>query len=144
MAHGLKSSPARRVIRGSAMVETVFTISLMLFIVFAGLEISWAVYKKAEVSNAARMVARAASLADATAETVQATAQRHMAVAGFADSDWQLDLEPSDPASVPGGEPIFAELRVDYGAVSLGRFGDWIPVPEEISSVAVMVKEGAN
>ena len=60
MAHGLKSSPARRVIRGSAMVETVFTISLMLFIVFAGLEISWAVYKKAEVSNAARLVARGA------------------------------------------------------------------------------------
>lgn len=144
MAHGLKSSPARRVFRGSAMVETVFTISLMLFIVFAGLEISWAVYKKAEVSNAARMVARAASLADATVETVQATAERHMSIAGFSESDWQLDLEPSDPANVTGGEPIFAELRVDYGAVSLGRFGDWIPVPEEISSVAVMVKEGAN
>jgi hypothetical protein len=126
------------------MVETVFTISLLVFIVFAGLEISWAMYKKAEISNAARLVVRAASLADATAESVQAIATRQMSIAGFSESQWQLDLEPGDPSAVAGGDPILAELTVDYSSVSLGKFGGWIPVPDELSSVAVMLKEGVN
>jgi hypothetical protein len=108
------------------------------------LEISWAMYKKAEISNAARLVVRAASLADATAESVQAIATRQMSIAGFSESQWQLDLEPGDPSAVAGGDPILAELTVDYSSVSLGKFGGWIPVPDELSSVAVMLKEGVN
>jgi hypothetical protein len=144
MARRMRRSSSTRSVRGSVMVETVFTIGLMLFIVFAGLEISWAMYKKAEVSNAARVVVRAASLADATAGSVQQVAIRQMEIAGFDASEWQLELQPSDPSGVAGGDPISAEISVDYGSVSLGKFGGWIPVPDELSSIAVMLKEGAN
>ena len=123
------------------MVETAVSLPLMFFVVFAFLEFAWVVSKKSEVTNAARVAVRAASLPDATYGDVLEAATAQMSLAGFGDGEWVLDLQPSDPSSVAGGGSIFVELRADYGAVSLGRF-DWLPVPEEITATAAMLKEG--
>ena len=66
-----------------------------------------------------------------------------MSIAGFDESDWVLSIEPSDPASLDGGDSLLVELRAQYAAVSLGRF-DWLPVPEEITATAAMLMLAAG
>jgi hypothetical protein len=127
--------------RGSAMVETAVSLPLMFFVVFAFLEFAWVVSKKSEVTNAARVAVRTASLPGSTYADVLAAASDQMTLAGFGEGDWVMELEPLDPLSLEGGGSISVELRADYGAVSLGRF-DWLPVPDQITATAAMRKEG--
>lgn len=126
------------------MVETAVSLPLMLFVVFACLEFAWAVSKKIEIGNAARVAVRAASLPDATAGGVLEMTTTQMSLAGFAPDEWELVLKPADPSAAIGGDPVTARIEAQYGAVSLGRFGDWLPIPQAISASAVMRKEALD
>jgi len=126
------------------MVETAVAMPLMLFVVFACLQFAWYVTKKVDVGNAARVTARTASLPQATAGSVLDAAAVQMNLAGFAPGEWQLILSPPDPRAAIEGDSVTATIIADYEAVSLGRFGDWFSIPQDITATAVMRKEALD
>ena len=128
--------------RGSLVLEATLGLPLLFIIVFAGLEFAWAFSKKVEVTNAARVAARTASLAHSTSMDVYAATSSQMAAAGFGLGDWDLELDPTNPAAATPGSPVSVVIRANYSAVSLGGLSDWFPLPDQISSAAVMRKEG--
>ena len=130
--------------RGSAIVETAVAMPLMLFVVFACLQFAWYVTKKVDVGNAARVAARAASLPQATSSSVIDAVSVQMNLAGFDSGEWELVLSPPDPSAAFEGDSITATIIADYDAVSLGRFGDWFAIPQDISATAVMRKEALD
>ena len=134
--------PSLKSRRGSVVTEATVVLPLLFLLVFACLEYSWAYSRKIEVSTAARIAARTAALAHSTLADVETATANQMASAGFGAGDWVLELEPSDPAAAEPGTPIFALIRADYDAVSLGGAGSLFPLPEEVTAAAAMRKEG--
>ena len=128
--------------RGSMIIEASVALPLLLIVLFGGLEFAWAFTKKVEVTNAARIGARAASLHNSTASSVQSAVAAQMQAAGFGEGAWVMELVPADPSMASPGDPVQVRITGDYGAVSLGGLTDWFPVPDTISSQAVMRKEG--
>ena len=126
------------------ILEASVALPLLLIVLFGGLEFAWAFTKKVEVTNAARIGARAASLYSSTYSQVQSAVAGQMTSAGFSEGQWSLQLTPSDPAMAAPGDPLTLRITADYGSVSLGGLADWIPVPETITSQAVMRKEGGQ
>ena len=124
------------------IIEASVALPLLLILLFGGLEFAWAFTKKVEVTNAARVGARTASLYSSTAAMVQSAVADQMQSAGFAEGTWSLELVPADPSMASPGDPVQVRVTGDYGAVSLGGLADWFPVPDTISSQAVMRKEG--
>ena len=128
--------------RGAVILEAAVALPLLLIILFGGLEFAWAFTKKVEITNAARVGARTASLAGSDSERVQAAVADQMAAAGFPPGSWTLVMDPPDPSfAVPGG-PVSVTVDAGYQTVSLGALASWVPIPERISSRAVMRKEG--
>lgn len=126
------------------MVETAVSIPLLLFVVLVGLELAWAVSKKVEVTTAARIAARVASLPDATTGDVLAATSEQMAFAGFSDGDWSLEFESGAPGSAEPGQIVRVHIAAQYGPVSLAGLNNWLPLPQELHARAVMRKEGAE
>ena len=130
--------------RGSMVIEAVVALPLLLIILFGGLEFAWAFTKKVEVTNAARVGARTASLYGSTYGQVESAVGAQMASAGFPTDSWTLQVTPQDPGSAFPGDPVTVRVDAQYDAVSLGGLADWIPMPDTISSQAVMRKEGGQ
>ena len=126
------------------MVETAVSIPLLLFVVFIGLELAWAISKKVEVTNAARVAARVASLPDATAADVLTATSAQMSFAGFSEGDWNLVFEPGDPSTIPAGHFVRVVVQASYAPVSLSGLNEWLPLPQELHASAAMRKEGAD
>ena len=130
--------------RGSMIIEACVALPLLLIFLFGGLEFAWAFTKKVEVSNAARVGARAASLYTSTYAQVQSAVSGQMESAGFPEGAWTLELTPTDPSMASPGDPVSLRISTDSSSVSLGGLADWFPVPDTISSQAVMRKEGGQ
>ena len=130
--------------RGAAIVETVVALPLLLMVLFGGLEFAWAFTKKVEVTNAARVGARAASMAGSDSSQVYSAVEDQMTAAGFPPGAWNVQIDPADPAGVVAGTPLTITVQADYQSVSLGALAAWAPVPQSISSRAVMRKEGGR
>jgi hypothetical protein len=120
----------------------VIGLPVLLVVLFAGLEFSWAFDKKAGVTEAARAAARAASLAGSTRADVEVVVGEHLEKIGFPANTWTLEMVPADPEFVEPGTPISVHIIADYSAVSLGGLGDWFLLPENLNAAAVMRKEG--
>ena len=124
------------------VIEAVVVLPLLLIILIGGLEFAWAFTKKIEVTNAARIGARTASLYSSNYGNVQSAVSDQMASAGFPEGAWSLVISPEDPSAAMPGAPVTVRIDAQYSAVSLGGLSDWVPVPDTISSESVMRKEG--
>ena len=124
------------------VIEAVVILPLLLVLLIGGLEFAWAFTKKVEVTNAARIGARTASLYSSSYGQVESAVSDQMISAGFPVDAWTLVITPQDPASVGSGEPVTVRIEAQYGSVSLGGLSDWLPMPDIISSESVMRKEG--
>ena len=124
------------------VLEAVVILPLLLILLIGGLEFAWAFTKKVEVTSAARIGARAASLYSSNYGQVESAVSDQMTSAGFPVDAWTLSISPEDPSAASSGEPVTVRIDAQYDSVSLGGLSDWLPMPDTISSESVMRKEG--
>jgi hypothetical protein len=125
--------------RGAETIEVAIALPLVLLVIFAGCEYGWALLRTLQTDHAAREGARIAALHGISAIEVQQRVQSTLDDAGIAGAT--VVLEPSDPSSVPVGTPISVRVKVPYRQNKLLGLASFMPLPEELTAHASMVKE---
>lgn len=132
-AHAARSS------RGAETVELAVTLPLVLLVIFSGLEYGWAVLKSLQLDHAARQGAREAAMWGATSQSVDDAVRDALARAGI-DAAATITITP-DPDSVAAGTPITVEVTAPYSDLRLLGLDRLMPMPDDLTGRAGMVKE---
>lgn len=129
----------RRSNRGVESVEVAVTFLLVALILFAGLELGWAMNQTASLRHVARVGAREASLQGGSAAQVIARVRQGLAELGIRDAD--IELVPADPAAVQPGSTVEVRINVNYDSVQLLGLESLMPLPSALRARASMTKE---
>lgn len=128
-----------RFLRGVETVELAVSLPVLLFVLFAGFELGWALLRSIQIDHAARVGAREAALYGSTAASVQSRVLENLQGSGIDTAT--ITIDPADPSVVVPGEAISVEIVVDYSDVELLGLSGLMPLPESLSGRASMVKE---
>ncbi len=126
---------------GAVAIELAISILLILLIVFGIIELGFAFFTKAMVTNAAREGARYAVTVDANDSSIKQRVKDYLTGAALTNiTDDEITISPSvtaDPKSPLGGTPVTVTVTYNYSPL--------IPfikdTPWNISSEAVMRRE---
>jgi len=124
---------------GVESVELSVSFLLVALILFAGLELGWAMSQSSSLRHVARVGAREASLQDKSAAQVIARVQQGLDELGISDAT--IELIPADPAAVAAGSAVEVRISVQYASVQLLGLQALMPLPESLQARASMVKE---
>lgn len=125
--------------RGIETVELAITLPVLLFVLFAGFELGWAVLRTIQLDHAARVGAREASLYGSTSLSVEQRVLAALDDAGISSAS--ITVDPADPSAADAGDAVSVEVRVDYADVELLGLGSLMPLPDALRGKASMVKE---
>ena len=125
--------------RGVETVELAVSLPVLLFVLFAGFELGWALLRSIQIDHAARLGAREASLYGSTAMSVQSRVLENLQGSGIGTAT--ITIDPADPSAVEPGDAISVEVVVDYDDVELLGLSGLMPLPESLTGRASMVKE---
>lgn len=128
--------------RGAESVELGVTFLIVALILFAGLELGWAMSQSSSLRHVARVGAREASLQGESAANVIARVQQGLAELGIRGAD--VELIPADPASAAPGSNVEVRISVNYASVQLLGLQALMPLPETLQARASMAKEPAR
>lgn len=132
-------SRASRTQRGVETVEAAVTLPLILMVVFAGFEYSWALIRTMQLDHAARLGARHAALSGSTAADVQGKVTASLSALGIAGA--QVTVDPAQPELASPGTPIEVRIEVPYSSVGLLGLNQLMPLPASLNGHASMVRE---
>jgi Flp pilus assembly pilin Flp len=132
-------SQFRREERGAETVELAVTFLLVAVILFAGLELGWAMSQSSSLRHVARVGAREASLQGGSAAQVMQRVEQGLSELGISGAN--IELVPADPAAVPAGGSVEVRISVDYESVELLGLQSLMPLPDELQGRASMIKE---
>ena len=142
------STPARvrravavRSSRGAETVELAVTLPLVLLVIFSGFEYGWAVLKSLQLDHAARQGAREAAMWGATSGSVESAVDDALARAGIDASAVTVTITPMDPGSAAAGTAITVEITAPYSELRLLGLDRLVPMPDDLTGRAGMVKE---
>ena len=125
--------------RGTAAVEAALMLPMVMFMTFALLTYGWIFIKSGQITNAARQGARVAARADAEDADVQAIIDTLMANAGISG----YIVDPLDVQGSPVGTIMTVTITVPYAGTDVELISmPFMPVPQNLKSVASMSKEG--
>ncbi len=136
-----EAARAARSSRGAETVELAVTLPLVLLVIFSGFEYGWAVLKSMQLDHAARQGAREAAMWGATAGSVETAVDDALARAGIDASTVTVTITPLDPGSASAGTPITVEVSASYADLRLLGLDRLIPMPDDLTGRAGMVKE---
>ncbi|MBC03135.1 MAG: hypothetical protein CMJ34_07510 [Phycisphaerae bacterium] len=125
--------------RGIESIELLLGLPVLLLVVAAGIEYGWMILRSSQLDHAARVGARAASLADADGISVTARVNQTLAASGIETAF--VDFLPGDPGSIPSGEVITVVVSLDYSDAGLLGLGSFMPLPDTLAGRAAMVRE---
>ena len=125
--------------RGVESVELAVTFLLVAVILFAGLELGWAMSQTSSLRHVARVGAREASLQGGSAAQVIARVRQGLDELGIRDAN--VELVPADPAAAAPGSPVEVRIYVNYESVQLLGLDSLRPLPNTLRARASMVKE---
>ena len=125
--------------RGIESIELLLGLPVLLLVVGAGFEYGWMLLRTVQLDYAARVGARAATLADADSGTVTAAVNGTLQAAGIEDAN--IEFPDGVPQSIPSGGIVSVRLVLDYADLSLLRLGELMPLPESLEARAAMVRE---
>jgi Flp pilus assembly protein TadG len=135
--------------RGAAIVETAIVLMVLLLLTFSIIEYGWLFQKMGHITNAARQGARVAARPNATVATVNAAVTEAMNLGNIPSASYTVAITSNNAAvtnlgAVTPGQPIEVKVTVEYSdpASGIGINVPIIPVPSQLKSKMVMVKEG--
>lgn len=120
---------ARRVRRGSAVLEAALVGQLLFVLSFGCVEFAHFFYVKQTLLGASREGARAAIVDGATTSSVQSAAAAAMTAAGFASSQYTVSIRNAadtatlDPATASAGTSLLVKVESRWGTVGLRPLG---------------------
>ena len=125
--------------RGTAAVEAALMRPMVMFMTLALVTYGWIFIKSAQITNAARQGARVAARADAEDADVQLIIATLMANAGIS----AYTVDPLDVQESPAGTIMTVTITVPYAGTDVELISmPFMPVPQNLKSVASMLKEG--
>lgn len=125
--------------RGTAAVEAALMLPMVMFMTLALVTYGWIFIKSGQINNAARQGARVAARADAEDADVQLIIATLMANAGISG----YTVDPLDVVGSPAGTIMTVTIRVPYAGTDVELISmPFMPVPQNLKSVASMLKEG--
>ena len=127
--------------RGTSLVEAALVFPLLLILTLGAIEYGWLFLKAQQVTNAARQGARIAIRPDATNAQVLTVINNLMALAGMADTGYQVDFSPEDISAVGAGASVNIEVTVPCENIAIIDV-PLLPTPTAIRAVMSMAKEG--
>ena len=125
--------------RGIESIELLLGLPVLLLVVAAGIEYGWMILRSTQLDHAARVGARAASLADADGISVVDRVNDTLNASGIETAS--IEFLPGDPASIPPGEVVTVLVTLDYSDVGLLGLGSFMPLPENLTGRAAMIRE---
>jgi hypothetical protein len=125
--------------RGVESVELAVTFLLVALILFAGLELGWAMNQSSSLRHVARVGAREASLQGGNAAQVIARVQQGLEELGIRGAN--VLLVPADPAAAAPGSPVEVRIDVNYESIQLLGMDSLMPLPSSLKARASMAKE---
>ncbi len=135
------SHPFRLTVRrGLSSVELVLILPLLLLLLFGVIEYGWVFFQSQKVAAAARHGVRIGVTADATNTEIEEAVTLIMTRNGMDGSGYTLDIS-ADTETLEPGDVLQVSVSVPYSNVMLVGF-PFIPVPENLSTVVNMAKEG--
>ncbi|MCH8969549.1 MAG: pilus assembly protein [Planctomycetes bacterium] len=125
--------------RGTAAVEAALMLPMVMFMTLALVTYGWIFIKSAQITNAARQGARVAARADAEDADLQSIIDTLMANAGIS----AYTVDPLDVQESPAGTIMTVTITVPYAGTDVELISmPFMPVPQNLQSVASMLKEG--
>jgi len=125
---------------GLATVETSLVLTLLILLTFGIMEYGWMFFRVQQVTNAARIGARAAVLADSTNASAQARIDSTMGDWGMGSSGYTVTFS-DDTTALDTGRLLSVAVSVYYENIDLLGMS-LIPTPSVLQSSATMAKEG--
>ena len=125
--------------RGIESIELLLGLPVLLLVLAAGFEYGWMLLKTAQLDHAARVGARAASLADADGATVANRVTDTLIASGIEGAT--IEVLPGEPGTIPAGSVVTVRIAVDYADASLLGLSSFMPLPSSIQGQAAMVRE---
>lgn len=123
------------------LVEAAMVLPLVMLLTMGVIEYGWMIYNQQLVTNAARHGARVAVRPDATSAEVQNQVLAVMTQGRLAGRGYTLTCNPTDVAAAAAGDPVVVTVNQPY--VNIRLLGiPLIPVPNNLSTVVTMLKEG--
>ena len=131
----------RRLRGGSAMVETIVVLPLLLMMLFGVIEFGIAFQRWQIVTNAAREGARAAAVrvVDCDQAEVEAVVETYVTAAGLTPGD--VDIDVPEACDAPRGTAIQVTVQHDFGFPVLSGLIPALSSGVPLRGVAVMRKE---
>ena len=149
--------------RGTTAVETAIVFPLLLLVTLGAIHYGWLFLKAQQITNAARMAVRMASLPDATIAQVEAAIDSLFTpdranITGHAVSFYRTEVDPDtgEPLTDAGGNPILTAIgslaqgsgvpitvRITVPRASVDIMNaSLFPTPANLTASATMAKEG--
>ena len=125
--------------RGIESIELLLGLPVLLVVIAAGIEYGWIVLRSTQLDHAARVGARAASLADADGISVINRVSNTLEASGINTAS--VEFIPGDPGSIPPGDVITVLITMDYSDADLLGLGTFIPLPDALKGRAAMIRE---
>ena len=125
--------------RGIESIELLLGLPVLLVVIAAGIEYGWIVLRSTQLDHAARVGARAASLADADGISVINRVSNTLEASGIDTAS--VEFIPGDPGSIPPGDVITVLITMDYSDADLLGLGTFIPLPDALKGRAAMIRE---
>lgn len=125
--------------RGIESIELLLGLPILLLVVAAGIEYGWMILRVTQLDHAARVGARAASLADADGSSVVDRVSDTLEASGIETAS--VEFLPGAPGSIPPGEVITVLISLDYSDESLLGLGSFMPLPDTLRGRAAMIRE---
>ena len=125
--------------RGIESIELLLGLPVLLLVVAAGIEYGWMILRSTQLDHAARVGARAASLADADGISVIDRVSNTLEASGIDTAS--VEFLPGDPGSIPPGEVITVLVTLDYSDAGLLGLGSFMPLPDALTGRAAMIRE---
>ena len=125
--------------RGIESIELLLGLPLLLLAVAAGIEYGWMILRSTQLDHAARVGARAASLADADGVSVVNRVNDTLNASGIDTAS--VVILPGEPSSIPPGEVITVLVTLDYSDAGLLGLGSFMPLPDLLKGRAAMIRE---
>lgn len=125
--------------RGIESIEAAIVLPLVLMVIFAGFEYSWALLRTIQLDHAARLGARHAALDGSTAAAVQTRVGESLNSLGITGA--QITIDPAQPDLAAPGTAISVRIEVPYSDIGLLGLGGLMPLPSSLGGHASMVRE---
>ena len=127
--------------RGTAVVEAVIVLPLLLLLTLGMIEYGWLFMRMHQIQNVARQAARYAVTPDATTAAAQGVISTTMSNLGISASAYSYTFTPANVASLTPGQTLTVQIQATSN--NLGIAGSSIiPMPTNVYASITMSKEG--